>query len=105
MVRPVFSDNVKNGYLYFLWQKACADSERQYKELLSEGAQKQDARKVLNNSVATKIISTMNVRELRHILSLRMSPQAYPEMQVLARGIYQAVKQIPCVFEGLEHNE
>ena len=59
------------------------DAERAYHELLSGGCKPEDARKVLPNSTATRIIMKANLREWRHVFGLRMSKAAYPEMRSL----------------------
>ena len=52
-----------------------------YHKLLECGWLSQDARKVLPNSTATKIVMKANLREWRHIFALRTSPAAYPEIR------------------------
>lgn len=44
-----------------------------------------------------------NLREWRHIFSLRLGKGVYPEMQALMRLIFQDAKSaIPVVFDDLE---
>lgn len=67
------------------WQRCMEADERAYHDLLNAGCKPEDARKVLPNSTATKIIMKANLREWRHIFGLRMSKAAYPEMRFLMR--------------------
>lgn len=85
------------------WEDACRASENYYMNMLNCGAKKEDARKVLNNSVATKIITCINARELRHILQLRISNFAYPEMRWLANLILRQVRSIPVLFDDIDY--
>ena len=41
--------------------------------------------------LTTSLFMTLNVRELRHVLSLRTSPRALEEFQDLARALFEAV--------------
>lgn len=67
------------------WQRCMESDERAYHDLLNAGCKPEDARKVLPNSKATRIIMKANLRELRHVFGLRMSKAAYPEMRSLMR--------------------
>ncbi len=107
-IRPCFSMGIdrKDGPRqlyenYQAWEGSCEACEFHYKQMISFGAKKEDARKVLNNSVATTIVTKMNARELRHLLSLRLAPSAYPEMRQLAYLILDEVKKIPVLFDDL----
>lgn len=67
------------------WEDAMGSSEDAYNHLVSLGVANQDARKVLPNSTACRIIMKVNLRELLHIYALRSAPAAYPEMRELMR--------------------
>ena len=73
-----------------------------YKQLLAEGVKPEIARYVLPNACETQIVCTWNFRELRHIIRLRTSPRALPEMRAVARRIKEICKEIaPQVFADL----
>ncbi len=55
-----------------------------YRELLESGIPAEDARYVLPNAMETKIVVTMNVRELLHFFELRCCNRAQWEIRVLA---------------------
>ncbi|MDR1940839.1 MAG: FAD-dependent thymidylate synthase [Endomicrobium sp.] len=70
-----------------------------YKELLDLGIPAEDARYILPNSSATKIILTMNARELRLFFSLRCCNRAQWEIREMAcRMINIARKAAPALF-------
>jgi thymidylate synthase (FAD) len=86
---------------YIVWKSAMQAAEKAYLDLLAMGAKPEEARTVLPNSLKTEIVVTANLREWRHILKLRASPKAHPQMQQVMRGLGVALAvAMPCVFEG-----
>ena len=75
-------------------------SEDFYKELLKLGVPAEDARYILPNASSTKIILTMNARELRHFLSLRCCNRAQWEIREMACRMLNLVKkEAPILFK------
>lgn len=73
-----------------------------YGKLLAAGLKPEVARYVLPNACYTEIICTWNLRELRHIIRLRMSPRALPEIREVASQLREIVKErAPQVFADL----
>ena len=73
-----------------------------YRKLLAAGIRAEIARYVLPNACETQIICTWNFREIRHIIKLRTSRRALPEMRAVAGEIRRIAKEIaPQVFEDL----
>jgi len=71
-----------------------------YKELLDSGIEAEDARYILPNASETKIIVTMNGRELLHFFTLRCCNRAQWEIRELAKKMLKLVKKVaPAVFE------
>lgn len=68
---------------YATWVHSMEMSEKLYFDLLNAGATPQEARSVLPNSLKTEIQVTANVREWRHILTLRTDKTAHPQMREL----------------------
>lgn len=65
---------------------ACQACENAYFAMLDEGCPPEVARAVLPNATATEIVVTANLREWRHILSLRAAGttgKPHPDMQAL----------------------
>ena len=81
------------------WLKSMADSWVQYSYLLKIGWKPECARSVLPNSLKTEIVVTANLREWRHILKLRTSMAAHPQMRELMMPLYnKLVAELPEVF-------
>lgn len=84
---------------YTVWLTAMQEAEARYMLLIDTNVPAQIARSVLPNSLKTEIIWTANLREWRHIILLRTSMKAHPQMRDVAgmiRGIL--VHQCPNVF-------
>jgi len=63
------------------------------------GIQPEDARYLLPNATETKIIVTMNARELLHFFKLRCCERAQWEIRCMAVGMLKLVKSIaPTIF-------
>lgn len=76
------------------------DIEWLYGALIRKNIKPENARDILSGSVATTIIVTMNIRELRHFLKLRLDKAAHPQMRELANMIKEIVKENYPVFIG-----
>lgn len=73
-----------------------------YRRMVEGGIRKEDARFILPQSVETKIVITMNARELRHFIRLRCDPSAQWEIRNLAREMLNLVYEVaPILFEDL----
>lgn len=72
-----------------------------YKELVLAGVPKEDARFVLPNATATKLVMTMNARALRHFFAQRLCKQAQWEIRELAEAIHAiCIDKAPILFQG-----
>ena len=81
--------------------EALMGAEDFYNALIEYGATPQEARAVLPNALKTEIVATMNLRSWKHFLELRLSPQANPDMRIVARLIKdQLMFNFPVVFES-----
>lgn len=76
------------------WDDEMELAEDAYNRLIGMGIKNQDARKVLPNSTACRIMMKVNLRELLHIYRLRSSPAAYPEMRRLMELLKEATDKI-----------
>ena len=82
---------------------ACEDMELCYKKMLSKGWKPEQAREVLPNSLKTEIIMKCNFREMIHILRLRTSKKAHPQIRALFLPILAELKQkIPVIFDDIK---
>ena len=76
-------------------------SEKAYRELLEAGVEKEDARMVLPMGMKTKLIMTMNARELLNFFEQRCCSRAYWEISELADMMLKEVKSVaPVIFEN-----
>ncbi len=79
--------------------KAMEDLWALYRELAEAGVPAEDARYVLPNACETKIVVSMNARELRHFFRLRLCRRAQWEIRALARAMLEAVVPVaPALF-------
>lgn len=70
-----------------------------YRALLDAGIPAEDARYVLPNAAETKIVITMNVRELLHFFELRCCNRAQWEIRELAHAMLELVRPTaPFIF-------
>ena len=61
----------------------------------------EDARFVLPGACETRILMTMNVRELRHFMQLRMCNRAQWEIRELATRMLKQVREVcPVIFDN-----
>ena len=75
---------------YETWQKRLGDAGESSNE---------DARFVLPNACETRILFTMNARELRHFFSLRMCNRAQWEIRRMAQSMFeQCCRVAPAMF-------
>lgn len=81
------------------WFETMYDAEGSYINLLDAGWTPQQARAVLPNSTKTEIVITANFREWRHIINLRTSPAAHPQMvEVMTKVQALLHDAVPAVF-------
>lgn len=77
------------------WEESMKLSEQAYAYLRTNCSMPaEDARKVLPNSTATTIVMECNLRELLHILHLRTSSAAYPEMRQVMEMLEEELKHV-----------
>lgn len=86
-----------------VWEAFSAQVTQTYQTLRALGLKKEDARFVLPNATATRLVVTMNFRELRHFFRLRITPEAQWEIREVAqRMLALLVPEAPAVFGSLE---
>ncbi len=85
------------------WATSMRQAEVQYLKLLQWKAKPEEARSVLPNSLRTTIVVTANLREWRHILRLRTSGRAHPQMrEVMVPLLVEFKQRLPVLFEDFE---
>lgn len=84
------------------WDELAAHVKDAYAALREAGVPKEDARFVLPNAAATRIIVTMNFRELLHFFRLRITPEAQWEIRRAAVAMLELLApHAPAVFGAL----
>lgn len=85
-----------------VWDRFTQAAKHAYKELRALGIRKEDARYVLPNATATRIVVTMNFRELRHLFKVRIMQSAQWEIREVCMAMLDLVyQQAPNVFTDL----
>ena len=108
IVPPSVINNEKANALFV---KQIDDAWNCYKELVALGISKEDARFILPHGTETRLVMTMNARELHHFFTLRLCRRAQWEIRELARKMLilarDAAPEIfdlagpSCVVEGV----
>lgn len=94
------SSGVMDGNKIKVWYDTLLVCERAYMKLIELGATPQEARSVLPNSLATKLVMTMNLREWRYFLRLRTKPDCHPQMRQIANMILEEFRKLIPVIVG-----
>lgn len=82
------------------WARFMEQAEGEYMEHIKRGAEPQEARSVLTNSLKTEIVVTANLRQWRLMLKLRTSPRAHPQMRQVMQPLLEELRgRIPIIFE------
>ncbi|MGC9349365.1 MAG: FAD-dependent thymidylate synthase [Anaerolineae bacterium] len=85
-----------------LWDEFMEQVKTTYAELRDLGVRKEDARFVLPNATATRIVVTMNFRELLHFFRLRITPEAQWEIRRMGLKMLELlVPHAPTIFGDL----
>ena len=83
------------------WFSFMQNASLSYKSLLVDWSPQQ-ARSVLPNSLKTEIVMTTNIREWLHILNLRCSNAAHPQIREIMLPLLDELhKRIPVLFDKL----
>lgn len=81
------------------FDKACKAAFDAYREMIEAGVEAEDARYLLPNATETKIVLTMNARELLHFFSVRCCNRAQWEIRELADKMLKMVSRAaPTIF-------
>ena len=84
------------------WRSAMEQAEKAYMQLIDLGARAEQARAVLPNSLKTEIVMTCNVREWRHVIALRGSKAAHPQIREIILPLLEEFhEKLPTIFDDL----
>ena len=97
IVPPSVSKNPDAKALYL---QAVRHSQETYRALTEMGIPKEDARFILPHGHSTRLVMTMNARELHHFFSLRLCRRAQWEIHELARRMLALCRGVaPVIFD------
>ena len=98
VIKPEFSDEISEG----IWRRSVKNAEAAYMDLIKNGIAPELARSVLPTCLATEIVVTANVREWRHIIKLRTSERAHPQIRELMGMALEVFRnRLPIFFEDI----
>lgn len=85
-----------------IWEEFADKVKEAYQRLREMGIRKEDARFTLPNAAATRIVTTMNFRELLNVFRVRISPAAQWEIRDVCVRMLELVHiEAPNVFGEL----
>ena len=83
-----------------LFTESVRKSQETYAQLNALGIPKEDARFILPHGHSTRLVMTMNARELHHFFSLRLCRRAQWEIHELARRMLALCREVaPVIFD------
>jgi len=95
----------KDSELYREWEKMCSQIEDSYIRMSELGATPDQMRMILPHSTAALVTMTANIREWKHILSLRCTKHAHPAVeQVMIPLLLHFKHNMPEIFENIEYD-
>ena len=98
VIKPVMLD--ENSPAYQTWYRGMEQIEQAYLKMLDEGQTPETARSVLPCCLKTEIVVSANLREWKHIFSMRCSEAAHPDIRFLMRDLKaEFQKHIPIIFD------
>jgi thymidylate synthase (FAD) len=87
-----------------IWTDAIASAEQSYRALVQGTVcTPQIARSVFPNALASRIVTTYNLRNWRHFFLMRTTREAHPQMRQVTIPLLQEFQErIPILFEDIE---
>lgn len=100
---PYFMDHSVNMCAYDSdWKDAIVFAEEAYKKLLLKGWRPQEARSVFPNALASRIVTTGNLRNWRHYFIMRTTNEAHPQMRQVTVPLLADFKAaFPILFDDI----
>ena len=101
-IRPFHLQQIE----YKLWKNCMDTIEKTYLKMARLDCKPDQMRMILPHSTAAEVTMTANIREWKHILSLRASKHAHPSVQQLMIPLLLEFKKtMPEIFEEVSYNE
>lgn len=97
---------IENKNIYELWKKEMQNIENTYIEMKKLGASTDECREILPHSTAAEYTMTANIREWKHIFSLRATNHVHPSIrQVMIPLLKYFQEQMPEIFGDIEYDK
>ena len=98
----IIPDSIKTSDQKNKFRQSLESIFKFYTDMVKKGIAPEDARFILPNASATKLILTMNLRELKHFFRLRTCNRAQWEIRELALNMLKLLKnKIPLLFSQM----
>lgn len=93
----------EQGWIYNRWVSGRETDEDEYMMYIENGIKPQEARTCFPNALASRIVSTYNLRMWRHFFLMRTTRESHPQMrEVTIPLLLSFQKWIPILYEDIE---
>lgn len=97
---------IEDKETYEIWKKTMQEIENGYIKMKELGATTDMCRELLPHSIAAEYTMTANIREWKHILSLRANNHVHPSIrQVMIPLLKYFKEQMPEIFDDVLYDE
>lgn len=102
-MNPVY---IEDKEVYEVWKKTMEEAEKGYIKMKELGATTDMCREVLPHSTAAEYTMTANIREWKHILSLRANNHVHPSIRQILIPLLKLFKEeMPDIFDDVAYDE
>ena len=102
-MNPIY---IEDKNMYEIWKKTMQEIENGYIKMKELGATTDMCRELLPHSTAAEYTMTANIREWKHILSLRTTNHVHPSIrQVLIPLLKYFKEEMPEIFGDVKYDE
>ena len=103
IMNPIY---IEDKEIYEVWKKTMEEMEKGYIKMKELGATTDMVREVLPHSTAAEYTMTANIREWKHLLSLRTTKHVHPSIRQVLIPLLRLFKQeMPEIFGDVEYDE
>ena len=103
VINPVY---IEDKEVYETWKKTIEEMEKGYMKLKELSATTDMCRNLLPHSTAAEYTMTANIREWKHIFSLRANNHVHPAIrQVMIPLLKYFKEQMPDIFDDVPYDE
>ena len=100
LIKPIYIDDPEK---FILWSGCMDTIEKTYLKMSEMGCKPDEMRMILPHSTAAQVTMTANIREWRHILSLRCAKMTHPSVRQICIPLLLYFKdKMPELFSDIE---